>query len=148
MQGRLSNLVDGLIQAFPWDTWTNEFSEANSIKMNLMEWTLDFEGIYSNPLMSEEGRKKINSLSNKFDICIPSLTADCFMQKPFWKFDGTDALKLQNIFVDVLMAASKLGIKYIIVPLVDNGRIENSFQEETVKNFLLENVNLLEEGSI
>ena len=29
MQGRLSPLVDGKIQAFPWDCWSEEFSVAN-----------------------------------------------------------------------------------------------------------------------
>lgn len=148
MQGRLSNLVDGLIQAFPYENWIKEFSEANSIDINLMEWTLDFEGLYSNPIMSKKGRKLINSLSNKFNIQIPSLTGDCFMQEPFWKFGGSDSLKLKSIFLDVLKAASELDIKYIIVPLVDNGKIENSFQEENLKNFLLDNLDLLDESCL
>ena len=50
-----------------------------------MEWTLDAKDLYKNPIMSKEGRKKISYLSKKFNLFIPSLTGDCFMQEPFWK---------------------------------------------------------------
>ena len=43
MQGRLSELVDGKIKAFPWDDWQSEFSFAVAINLHLMEWTLDQE---------------------------------------------------------------------------------------------------------
>jgi len=55
-----------------------------------MEWTLDQETLYKNPLMSEVGRNQIRFLSNKYHINIPSLTGDCFMQAPFWKASGRD----------------------------------------------------------
>jgi hexulose-6-phosphate isomerase len=31
MQGRLSPMIDGRIQSFPWDYWENEFSLAKEI---------------------------------------------------------------------------------------------------------------------
>ena len=41
MQGRLSEVVDGKIQAFPWRGWQEEFRQARKIGIGLMEWTLD-----------------------------------------------------------------------------------------------------------
>ena len=85
MQGRLSPIVDNKIQAFPWANWEEEFSSANSLDLRIMEWTLDHENLDNNPIMNLEGRDKIRALSSQFNISIPSLTGDCFMQAPFWK---------------------------------------------------------------
>ena len=50
MQGRLSALVDGKIQAFPWDEWREEFPRANALGLTRMEWTIDQERLRDNPL--------------------------------------------------------------------------------------------------
>ena len=139
MQGRLSNLVKNSIQAFPKDNWREEFTIAKKIALSLMEWTLDYEDLYENPLMTELGRKEIKFLSKEFSVLIPSITGDCFMQKPFWKAKNEDLNLLQKTFIDVVNAASKLNIKYLVLPLVDNGSIKNKNQENILINFLLEN---------
>ena len=48
MQGRLSEVVDGKIQAFPWRLWQEEFRQAREIEIALMEWTLDQDDLYKN----------------------------------------------------------------------------------------------------
>ena len=96
-----------------------------------MEWTLDAKDLFKNPIMSESGRKKIIYLSKKFNLSIPSLTGDCFMQEPFWKAGNPE--KLQKVFISVCESASKLGIQDIVVPLVDNGSLEIVFN----MNYLL-----------
>lgn len=136
MQGRLSPRVNGLIQAFPWDDWTSEFAAAQEIGMALMEWTLDQERLYSNPLMTEEGRAQIRGLCARHGVRIPSLTGDCFMQAPFWKTEGEHAQKLEKDFLAVCHACAALGIQYVVVPLVDNGRLETRAQEDRLIGFL------------
>ena len=130
MQGRLSSIVDGKIQAFPWEEWENEFELASDLDLSIMEWTLDFDNLMRNPIMHNEGRQKIKILSKKYNISIPSLTGDCFMQNPFWKAEPTDRKNLIFIFDSVIKAAQICGIQMILVPLVDNGKIENSDQEK------------------
>ncbi len=56
MQGRLSPLVDGRIQAFPWTAWKDEFPIAAQNGLRLMEWTLDQDRLYENPLLTEQGQ--------------------------------------------------------------------------------------------
>ncbi|BDT76550.1 xylose isomerase [Polynucleobacter yangtzensis] len=138
MQGRLSEKVDGKIQAFPWKNWENEFSIASSIDLHLMEWTLDQERLYENPLMIKEGQARIKELCLLFDLTIPSLTGDCFMQAPFWKAGDLECEKLKQDFLQIADACAFIGIKMLVVPLVDSGRIENSRQEDFLVNFLLE----------
>ena len=88
MQGRLSPIVNGKIQEFPWNNWQKEFIEASTLGFDLMEWTLDQSCLFDNPLMTKQGQVEINTLSNTYGIKIPSLTGDCFMQAPFWKLYG------------------------------------------------------------
>lgn len=137
MQGRLSALVDGKIQAFPWDEWRDEFPRAKELGLTRMEWTIDHERLRENPLTTEPGQQEILALSRETGVRIPSLTGDCFMQAPFWKVDAgvRDALVAD---LDLLIAASgRIGIEFVVIPLVDNGKIERESESDTLKRVLL-----------
>lgn len=137
MQGRLCERVDGKIQAFPWRDWESEFSAAAGIDLHLMEWTLDQDRLYENPLMTGEGQERIRELCQQYDLSIPSLTGDCFMQAPFWKTSGIAQADLQLDFLAISRACAAVGIRMMVVPLVDNGRLETSEQEDVLVDFLL-----------
>ena len=137
MQGRLSPLVGGRIQAFPWDTWEREFPQAQSCGIHLMEWTLDQDRLYENPLLVKSGQARIKDLCASHGLSIPSLTGDCFMQAPFWKTEGGAALALQQDFLAVVDACSVVGVQMLVVPLVDNGKLDTREQEDKLVEFLL-----------
>lgn len=143
MQGRLSSKVDNKIQAFPWDNWIDEFEIANKYSFQVMEWTIDADNLLKNPLMTNDGREKIILLKNKFKLSIPSLTGDCFMQEPFWKTDGINQKILQENFLKVCQCASKINIRYIVLPLVDNGSINKISEEEKLIDYLFKIKNKL-----
>ncbi len=140
MQGRLSPLVGGRIQAFPWDAWRNEFEAAAKCCISLMEWTLDQERLYDNPLLTASGQVEIRNLCQRHTIGIPSLTGDCFMQAPFWKVEGQVALNLKRDFLAIVDACSAVGIRMLVVPLVDNGRLDTRDQEKVLIEFLMHHV--------
>lgn len=142
MQGRLSPLVDGKIQAFPWDSWQQEFPAAQSLGLGLMEWTLDQDRLYQNPLLTPQGQQEIRRLCQTHRLAIPSLTGDCFMQAPFWKAHGQDRAALEADFIAIARACAEVGIEMIVVPLVDNGRLENEQQEEALLAFMLTQADL------
>lgn len=148
MQGRLCDQVDGKIQAFPWNNWEDEFSEAEIINVSVMEYTIDQDNLYKNPLMTKEGQKKINALSSMHHVSIPSLTGDCFMQAPFWKSCADIEFELQRDFLAVCDACSAVGIEMIVVPLVDNGCLENIQQEDRLVYFLLSHENFFAQENI
>ena len=139
MQGRLSPMVNGKIQAFPSTHWRSEFGIASEIGIRLMEWTIDQEDLYSNPLMTIEGRREIKGLQKQHGISIPSLTGDCFMQSPFWKeyYDNAAVDTLQEDFRRICASCADLMIKHIVIPLVDNGSIDSEDEEYRLKSFLL-----------
>lgn len=136
MQGRLSPLINGRIQSFPWDFWKEEFPLAQQININLMEWTLDQDRLYENPLLTAAGQAEIRGLCQTHEIGIPSLTGDCFMQAPLWKAQGAQRIALERDFVEIARGCAAVGITMLVVPLVDNGRLEGAVQEDALVRFL------------
>lgn len=137
MQGRLSALVDGKIQAFPWDEWQEEFPRARALGFGRMEWTIDQERLRENPLITESGGSAIARLARENAVRIPSLTGDCFMQAPFWKAQGQVREALIADLDLVLASCAALRIEFVVIPLVDNGRIETPEQSELLLSTLL-----------
>ena len=149
MQGRLCDPIDGAIQAFPKDTWESEFPKAQKIGLTLLEWTLDADGLFKNPLMTSSGRLLISSACEKFNIKVPSLTADCCMQAPFWKTNNEKlAEKLKNDFVQICAACADMGVEIIVLPIVDNSQIESDIQEKRMVDFLLLSENFIREKNL
>lgn len=143
MQGRLSPRVDGRIQAFPWNHWRTEFEQAARLDLRLMEWTLDAERLRENPLMTQTGREAISDLATASGVRVASLTADCFMQEPFFKATKQARASLVDDLDAVIAAAAALSIAVIVVPLVDAGSVQTSEQERVLREVLLERVDQL-----
>lgn len=137
MQGRLSPMVDGKIQAFPWSYWEDEFALAAQEAFPVMEWTLDQERLHENPLLTPRGRQRIGELSAKYGVRVASITGDCFMQAPFWKAFGAARHALQEDFMAVARAAGQSGALMVVVPLVDRGALANRSEEDELVAWLL-----------
>jgi len=148
MQGRLSPLIDGKIQSFPWPYWRDEFALAQQLGFSLMEWTLDQERLYENPLMTEAGRREIRVLQERHGVDISSLTGDCFMQAPFYKAEGENRKVLEKDFLNIASACSMAGIRMIVVPLVDKGRLDSSEQEHVLVGFLTANADFFKSSRL
>jgi hexulose-6-phosphate isomerase len=138
LQGRLSAMVDGKIQAFPWNEWREEFPRAHALGLSRIEWTIDQDRLRENPLTTAAGQKEILELSRRNALQPVSLTGDCFMQAPFWKAEGETQKSLVADLDLVLGSCATLGIEFVVIPLVDNGRIENDAQTEILRRVLLD----------
>ncbi|MBF0369430.1 MAG: sugar phosphate isomerase/epimerase [Magnetococcales bacterium] len=148
MQGRLSPLVDGKIQAFPKDHWQAEFPLAEKIGLSLMEWTLDQEGLRQNPLLTPDGRREIQGLCQAHGVSIETLTADCFMQAPFFKVAGEERQALLDDLRAVLQGAGEVGVRLVVLPLVDNGALKRLVEEKALRDGLLALIPLLEQTGV
>ena len=148
MQGRLSPLIDGRIQSFPWSCWQEEFVVGGQHGLNMIEWTLDQEKLYENPLLTADGRAEIKTLCRQHGIVLPSLTGDCFMQAPFWKATGSERDALQKDFIAIAEACADVGISMMVVPLVDNGGLENAGQEDDLVAYLKSQAGFLAEHGL
>ena len=89
---------------------------------------MDYDELDKNPIFLKSGLKKIKFLKKKYKIDIKTLTGDCFMQRPFWKTNNTKYL-LKDL-ESIIKACSKLKIKFITFPLVDNSSIKNKNEEQ------------------
>lgn len=144
MQGRLCDRVDGKIQAFPWSDWEKEFPAAHRLGLHLMEWTLDHDRMARNPIMTEPGRQRIKELCAANDLQVSSLTGDNFMQAPFWKAGQEEREVLIRQLEALINACGAIGVRYIVVPFVDGGRIETPAQEDIVVSVLVGLIDQLE----
>ena len=132
MQGRLVNSEKkNSIQYFPEKNWPVELKTAKKINFKIMEWTINNENIKKNPLYNSE-LKYLKKMIKKYKIKIPSVTNDYFMQKPFFKKRNIKTKdKILDKLKKIILNGNKIGIKYHIYPLVDNGSI-NSLNEENI----------------
>src|SRR3546814_7859806 len=76
MQGRRGGRVEGMIQAFPWQDWVSEFPTAHRLGIGLMEWTLDQDRLYENPLLTEGGRERIRQQAGQHGVRVLSLRSE------------------------------------------------------------------------
>lgn len=138
MQGRLSPPINGRIQAFPWDTWEDEFSTAANIGFNEIEFIFESAEYRKNPLFTKEGLQKIDLLSRETGIQVNYVCTDYFMEIPFIRVSEDTRNKNKEILAYLIEQCAQIGIKGIEIPFVDNSRIENESEAETVADCLLE----------
>ena len=148
MQGRLSDMVDGRIQSFPFSTWKEEFVIAHANNFNTIEWTIDSIDIENNPILDPLMHTEINRLKEKYSIDIPSITCDFFMEKPFFKVNNSKRANREIFLLDFFKKCSELNIIYIVIPLVDNGSIENKIHEKIVLDFFLKNIDIIKKYNL
>ncbi len=125
MQGRLSPVLNGRIQCFPWPYWQQEFDLAGKRGWHLMEWTLDDEQLNENPYMTTAGRSEIRRLCSANGVDVASVTGDCFMQAPFFRAEGAERQRRLNDLRRIVDASADLGVVNVVFPVVDDGRVEN-----------------------
>ncbi len=148
MQGRLSPLVDGKIQDFPREHWRDEFPQARQLDISLMEWTLDQEGLRDNPMLTREGRDEIRRLCAASGLRVASVTGDCFMHAPFYKAEGAGRRELLADFEAIVAACADLEITCLVMPLVDNGALEDERQDRLLRGELEQRRPLLQRARL
>ena len=123
MQGRLSPIRNGRIQSFPHENWRIEIAEAAQLNIQKIEWTIDSEEFFSNPLVSPSGGNEINSTINEWKIRVPSVTCDYFMENPPW-LGGEEAV--QANLKSIINGMHQIDSEILVIPLVDNSSIKYS----------------------
>jgi hexulose-6-phosphate isomerase len=137
VQGRLSPIIDGKIQIFPAPYWREEFPQAEKLGFALIEWTLDQDGLRENPFNTPAGQTEIRALSARHGVIVSSVSGDCFMHAPFYKASGASRAELIEDLHLILDSAAKLALRHVLIPLVDNGRLDNRQQEDELIAVLL-----------
>ena len=148
MQGRFSAVVNNRIQSFPWDSWRQEFAQAQKYGFQIMEWVIEQERLAENPIMQAEGRKEIKKLMAEYRVMVPSVTMDTFIQEPFYKAQGDRLRQLLDEFEQTMKACREIGITRVVVPLVDLGTLETGPQEALLRQGLDRVLPTLKDGNM
>jgi len=117
------------IQYFPIKNWKKEMRLMKKNKIQILEWTINFEKINQNPLLDKNKLEEIITLKEKLKIKIPSVTCDFFMEQPFFKKKNTLTLKYLK---KIIKNGKKIGVKFFVLPLVDKSSIKSAKQEKEI----------------
>lgn len=132
MQGRLVPPEGGRFQCFPRERWRDEFALAARAGLNGIEWIFDVYGEDVNPLSSDSGTMEIASLSEQTGIKVRSLCADYFMDRPFLRVTESERRGLIHKLEWLLLRCERVGIGRVVIPFVDNSRIQNVEEKDLV----------------
>jgi L-ribulose-5-phosphate 3-epimerase len=126
MQGRLSPPSHGRIQSFPAGPWQAEFARAAEAGLQAIEWIYDVEDADSNPIGSAEGLAEMRQLSKKHGIEVQSLCGDYFMPFPFVRAAEPDWEERFRKLEWLLDRSRMAGVRHVVLPFVDNSRIDSA----------------------
>jgi L-ribulose-5-phosphate 3-epimerase len=130
MQGRLSPPVGGRIQSFPVDSWRQEFPRARKAGLNCLEWVYEVETEADNPLGTEAGVGEIADLVRESGVAVWSICADFYMKERLVGEDGASRAPVVEHLNLLLQRAALLGVRYMVLPFVDESSLKSPAQLE------------------
>jgi hexulose-6-phosphate isomerase len=136
MQGRLLPPSDGRFQCFPRKQWREEFPLAAEAGLDAIEWIYDSPSESDNPLGIDDGLAEMRVLSEKCNIAVVSVCADYFMECPLIKAGAAESEERIRKLLWLLDRCKLGGIRRVVLPFVDNSRIDNDAEEAQVVQVL------------
>jgi L-ribulose-5-phosphate 3-epimerase len=136
MQGRLLPPSDGCFQCFPREHWREEFPLAAEAGLDAIEWIYDSSGESDNPLSTDGGLREMLLLSETWNTAVVSVCADYFMERPLGKASAAEQEERINKLLWLLDRCKLGGIRRVVLPFVDNSRIDSDLDEFQVVQVL------------
>jgi len=130
MQGRLLPPTNNQIQCFPKDRWEEEFAFAAKADLHCIEWIYDLHSADTNPISTDAGVNKVKFLSANHNVQVLSLCADYFMDKPLIRVDDSELKERLSHLEWLLIRCQLMRINRVILPFVDNSRINTNDEAE------------------
>lgn len=129
MQGRLSRPIGSRIQAFPHETWTQEFPVALSLGLSSIEWILE-SPLKANPFWSYRGIQSILSISECHNVKVEFVCVDYFMESPWVRMSSLALERNRQVLFHVIERAAQLGALGVEIPCVDASEIRAPHEED------------------
>jgi hexulose-6-phosphate isomerase len=136
MQGRLVPPWNGHFQSFPVGRWRDEFPLAAAAGLDAIEWIYDTVSENDNPIGSDEGLAEVRGLCEKCSVAVVSVCADYFMESPLARGEAKELEERFQRLRWLLERCEAAGIQRVVLPFVDNSRIENEDDEARVVEVL------------
>ena len=138
MQGRLSPPSPKRIQAFPWNSWEQEFAYARDQGVDSIEWLFEEDDYEVNPIMSNEGVERINELIEKHGVPVNSVCSDYFMPHPFFRASSEDIEHSISVLKQLIRNTAIVGAKGILIPVLEISEIQTEDDERQLIKALRE----------
>lgn len=138
VQGRLSPPVERRLQAFPWNSWEKEFAHARECGFDAIEWLFEAEDYEQNPLWTEAGVEKIQSLAEETSVVVRSVCADYFLVHPFFRVGESERQHSVAVLNQLISRAAQLGIKVILLPVLEISELRNEREKIQLQESLRE----------
>jgi len=126
MEGRLVPPEDGRFQCFPRKQWESEFAHAAKVPFDYIEWIYDLYGHDVNPLGNLAGVERLKDLTESTGVCIASVCADYFMDKPLFRCGEQELDERLQELARILRHGRAVGAKRVIIPFVDASAIRSN----------------------
>lgn len=125
MQGRLSEPIEKKIQAYPAETWREEFKTAAEIGFDSIEWIVE-EPLATNSLMSKVGNMEVISVIENTQVQVNFICADIFMGNPLYDFNKEGLFDKVKLLNEITLRAKEVGASCVEIPFVDNSSLNTA----------------------
>jgi len=144
MQGRLAPPEEGRFQSFPRKAWREEFARAREAGLDYIEWIHDAygeakdpaTGRICNPIFTPEGLAEFDALKAEHNIATPALCGDWFMDVPLIRCSPAERDRREQHLHDLIPIAKHIGATKIVLPFVDNSKINGEYEKQAVIEIL------------
>ena len=156
MQGRLAPPEDGRFQSFPRAAWREEFARAREAGLDYIEWIHDAygeakdptTGRIANPIFTPEGLAEFDALKAEHNIATPALCGDWFMDVPLIRCSPAERDRREQHLHDLIPIAKRIGATKIVLPFVDNSKINGEYEKQSVIAILKRALPLAEQHGV
>ena len=148
MQGRLLPKLNNKYQAHPTNYWQDEFSISAEMGLDCIEFILDFDSCRENPLIKNNGISEILSIIKDTNVTVESICADYFMESPLHSENPSISIEGRKVLTSLIKNASKLGVKDIVIPCVDQSSMNNQDELDRFINNLKPMIEIAEDKKI
>ena len=129
-QGRHLKIINQRIQIFPEKNWKNELKLFNLTKLKFIEWVVSEDNFKKNPICKINGHKIINKYLKKNEVKCRSIDLDFIVKENPLKFSKKKIKTFIKKIKIISSNASKIGVKYLIFPFLENSSPTGKFNQD------------------
>ena len=101
-----------------------------------IEFILDSYLYHENPILKDDGVKKIKNIISTSNVGVKSVCADIFMDWPLNNLDKLERNYFANLIEKLIINSSEIGVKDIVIPFVDKSSIKSEEEMDCIVSFL------------
>lgn len=123
MQGRLSPRPEHRLQAFPHQTWPEEFARGKRLGFSYLEWIYEADRGPENPITSRAGRAAIRACALSSGLPVGSVCADYFMIHRLSGGTAQARALHARALSELVRWTRELGATRILLPLLETSAV-------------------------